>query len=300
MGGGGARGFAHVGVLEALYKRDIPVAGVVGTSSGSIAAAGYCLGYDPREMRERVEEFTRSSLASHAKVRALVDDDGEREWRGLPGRLFRLFCQGSMVKSLLFQTSVIHRHYFRTVVDFFLPEAQIEDMPIPFAAVATDVNSGQAVVLDHGSLRKAVLASCSVPGVTAPVEIEGRQLIDGGVVCIVPSDIARSLWPTKPLLAVCVDREIGFEEPPSQALECYIRAGEIQSARLAELSMAMADISIYPKVGDFHWADFVRAGAIMDQGFAAVEERGDEIAALVPSGLSAWWQRLRAGRRFLG
>ncbi len=297
LGGGGARGFAHVGVLESLHARGIPVAGIVGTSSGAVAGAGYCLGYEPAAMRERVMEFTESMLANHHKIRALVTADADSDWRGLVGRLHRFVCQGAMVKSLLLEDSVLGKDYFKRVVEFFLPESRIGGMPIPFAGVATDLADGSEVVLQSGSLRKAVQASCSVPGVSPPVKLGGRMLVDGGVVSLVPSTAARRIWPGLPVVAVSVDRKVEVSHPPGNALECYIRAGEIQGARLTEMLLEQADLALAPRVGDMHWADFLQAGAIMDRGFAAAEDAADKIEKLLenwyrPSGHKGWFRRL--------
>lgn len=281
LGGGGARGFAHVGVLESLHARGVPIAGIVGTSSGAVAGAGYCLGYEPPAMRERVMEFAGSVLANHTKVRALVASDQESDWHGLVGRLNRIFCQGVMVKSLLLESSLLGPDYFQRVVDFFLPEADMAAMPIPFAVVATDLANGCEVVIKKGSLRRAVLASSSVPGVAPPVELDGHILTDGGVVSLVPSTAAARLWPNHPVVAVSVDRTLEVGKAPGHALECYIRASDIQGAHLSAMLLARADLSLVPDVGDFHWADFVEARTIMDAGFAAAEDATDEIEALM-------------------
>lgn len=268
LGGGGARGFAHVGVIQVLQDRGVPIDGVVGASAGALAGAGCALGYGADEMRQRVLEFTKSRLVNQREIRTLVERDATNHCGGLVDRVGRLYCQGRLVKSFLMDRSVIGARYFRDVVHFFLPEANIEDMPIPFACVATDINSGEAVVFDRGPLRPAVLASCSVPGVAPAVELDGRHLVDGGVACLIPTDVARDLGSQR-VVAVNVDREVHCAELPGQALEWYLRAGDIQAWHLAQRLADLADLTIQPEVGEVHWADFARAPWIMNQGAVA-------------------------------
>jgi NTE family protein len=259
-----------------------------------MAGAGYALGAHPRAMRRRVLEFARSDLAQDSRIRALVHEEKEISWQSLVGRVNRLLCQGRMVKSLFMDDSVLERDYMRRVVEFFLPETEIESLPIPFAATAVDLLSGQLVVLDSGSLREAVLASCSIPGVSPPVEIDGRHLADGGVICLVPVEVARKKW-AAPVLGVRVDRNIKVEQLPEQALEYVLRASDIQMVRMGEMMLAEADLGLYPKVGEFHWAEFVQARRIMNMGFEAAREAWPRIAELTRP--RSWFSFLRRARR---
>ncbi|MCB2191449.1 MAG: patatin-like phospholipase family protein [Deltaproteobacteria bacterium] len=288
LGGGGARGFAHVGVFHVLTERGVPIRGVVGTSSGAVAGAGYALGFTYEEMRQRVIEFSESPLARHPRLKAM-HGGGEEACQGLSDRLARLYCQGLLVKSFFLDDSLLGGEFFRQMVNFFLPQVRMEDTYIPYAAVATDVKTGEAVVLDKGDMRKAVWASCSVPGVAAPVRINGHHLVDGGASCLVPTPVARRMAPV-PVLAVNVDREIGTQDLPHQSLEYYLRATEIQGYHLAELLCEQAEVVLRPALEDVHWADFGRAAWIVDQGAKAAEQAWDTIEAHLKPRVS-WWRR---------
>lgn len=286
-------------VLEALEEQGARVEAIVGTSSGAIAGAGYALGYSPQQMRQRILEFTRSPLAQDPRVKALVSQREEQVCSSLDDRVGRLFCQGRMVKSLLLGSSVFKPGFMRDMIAFFLPDVAIESTRIPFAAVATDVQSGQTVVIDQGPLRQAVLASAAVPGVAPMVEHQGRLLMDGGVVTLVPTLEARQRGARR-LLAVCVDRELASQEPPRQALELYLRAGDIQSAFLSQLVLREADVVVRPAVGAVHWMDFSKAPLVMDLGREATQRLRPEISLLLDDG---WRRRLtrawRTGRSAL-
>lgn len=272
LGGGGARGLAHVGVLEVLHARGAPIVAIAGTSAGAVAGAGYALGHTPREMRARVMEFSRSELANHRKIKALVEEEEEPfSWRSLGQRLDRYLCQGQMVRALFREASVLDSDYFRRVVEFFLPEGDLSRTKIPFFPVATDLLTGQPVPLDSGSLREAVTASSSVPGIAPPVQMGGRHLVDGGAACLVPVEIAMRQEGAM-TVGVGVDRDIVTESPPDTALDAYLRAGDILMARLGELLIAQAQLAIRPQVGHIHWLEFGRAREIMDLGAAAAEE----------------------------
>lgn len=295
LGGGGARGFAHVGVFHVLQDRGVPIRGIAGTSSGAVAGAGIALGFTYEEMRQRVMEFAGSPLARHPRLKAL--GGGGEACLGLTDKLARLYCQGLLVKSIFLDDSLMGGDFFREMVDFFLPSVRLEDTYMPFAAVATDVKSGQVVVLDKGDMRRAVLASCSVPGVAAPVRINGRYLVDGGASCLVPTPIARRMAPV-PVLAINVDREIGTHDLPSQSLEYYLRATEIQGYHLAEMLCGLAELVLRPTLKDVHWADFSQSAWIMEQGVKAAEQAWDKIEALLKP-QAPWWRRAlgRGARR---
>lgn len=297
LGGGGARGFAHVGVLEVLHAKGLPVAGIAGTSSGAIAGAGYALGFTPSQMRQRVMEFAASPLAQDPRLKALVKESEENVCRSLGDRVGRIFCRGQMFKDLLLGGSVLGADFFKSMVSFFLPDTDVESAAIPLSVVATDINSGQPVVFTSGSLRKAVLASSAVPGVSPPVEYEGRRLVDGGVAALVPVLEAKALG-GHPVLAVNVDRHIASDIPPFQALEVYMRAGDIQAARLTELLLAAADMVLRPQVGHVHWVDFSKAGLVMDLGHQAALEAWGQIERLNNPGWAA--KARRAGLSWLG
>jgi NTE family protein len=161
LSGGAARGMAHVGVLRALIENDIPIDYIGGTSAGSIVGGAYAAGMPIEE----IAEFGRSL-----------------RWRDI----------GRMTMSRLgVQSNERLEQYLRER----LPLTRFEDLSIPFAAVATDLKSGAAVVLrDEGDVPFAIRASCAIPGWYVPVVDEhGRQLVDGGLVAVIPVSVTRSL-----------------------------------------------------------------------------------------------------------
>lgn len=159
LGGGVARGMAHIGVLSVLEEAGIPIDVVAGTSMGAIVGAAYCAGLSIAELRD------------------IAADTG---WQRVSGLL-------PSPRGLL-TFAKLERWLEDTLGSF-----DVRDLAIPFAAVASDLISSERVVLWKGRLCTAVHASCAVPGVVSPVEIDGRYLVDGGVTDNVPADVARML-----------------------------------------------------------------------------------------------------------
>lgn len=259
LGGGGARGFAHVGVLRVLEQEKIPVDLLVGTSAGSFIGAIYA---DSRD------SFELESVAWTAKKEDVFDWSLLGSTRGpVTGRALREF------------------------VDRHVRARTIETLAIPFLAVATDLVTGEEVILDRGPVAPAVHASSAIPGVFRPVEIGGRTLVDGGIVDPIPVRPARERG-ADVVVAVDIGREIPAEEPENLA-SISLRSLSIQSRELARYKAAEADVVISPKVGDTSPYDFSRKKELMAAGMAAAREALPEIrdailrAALRPAPVAA-------------
>jgi NTE family protein len=162
LGGGAARGLAHIGVLEVLQKEGIPIDMVAGTSAGAIVGALYAQGKDSNEIKSLALEFGNRKLAHF--VDPYLPKSG--------------FIRGRKIQDLLVS---------------YIGDIRFSDMKIPFACVATDVETGEEVVLDQGSVPEAVRASISIPGVFAVARWKGRYLVDGGVVNPVPVNILKGM-----------------------------------------------------------------------------------------------------------
>ena len=168
LGGGGSKGFAHIGVLRVLEAHGFRVRAVAGTSAGAIIGSLYAAGYSPEQITELVE-----SVPARAFQRKPNDKPSLMGLAGVEDMLRRA-----------------------------LDERTFEDLPLPFGTVAVDVQKGRVVYLRHGPVVKAVLASSAVPGIFPPIEWDGRLLVDGGVMDNVPVRLARLLAPDVPVVAV--------------------------------------------------------------------------------------------------
>jgi NTE family protein len=237
LGGGAARGFAHVGVLQVLEEAGIPVELIVGTSVGSLVGAIYADGKDSRQLARIAVALDRGDFFDFSAGRAVFGV-------GL--------AKGEKLARFVEQ-NVSHR--------------RIEELPIPFAAVATDLDTGERVVLADGSVVEAVRASCAIPGVFEPVHARGRLLVDGGVVANLPVGVARDLG-ADVVIAVDVSAVAGRAEPDN-FMDVLFRALNILVHRDTSEAARLADVVIVPAIGELELLDFDEKDRARQAGAAA-------------------------------
>jgi len=279
LGGGGARGLAHIGVLKVIEKEEIPIHLVVGTSIGALIGAAYASGISPDELQKKVEGYLNSAEFQSSAVKAFEAVHAKAEG-GLTQRIQTYLRNHFYLIQAMFKPGILSNEDFRATIDYFIPDIQIEETRIPFRAVATDLVSGEEIIFSKGSLRQAVMASCAVPGAIAPLKEGERLLSDGGTICRVPSPVARQEG-ADIVIAVVVDRGIGSEELRN-VVDVYLRVNEIMGERLKQYELAEADVVIRPEVRDLHWSSFSQAMVLVDEGEKATWERLDDIRRLVP------------------
>jgi len=235
LGGGAAKGFAHIGVIKMLEANGIHPDVVAGTSAGSVVGALYASGMDAFQLQET----------------ALSLDEGRI-------RDVRLFA-GGMVQGQALQD----------YVNELVKNRPLDKLGLPFAAVATQLETGQRTVFVRGNTGQAVRASSSVPGVFEPVAISGRHYVDGGVVSPVPVDAARQLG-ADVVIAVDISSKADGSNPQGM-LGIVGQSIAIMGQKLGEQELARADIVIRPKVNQIGAADFEqRDQAIMEGERAAL------------------------------
>jgi NTE family protein len=240
LGGGAAKGFAHIGVLKVLESHGIKADVVAGTSAGSVVGSLYAGGMTPYELQTRAETLDQSQL---------------RDLR---------FWSGGLVKGQKLQD----------FVNQLLKHRPFEKLGKPFAAVATELETGRRVVFGRGNVGQAVRASSSIPGVFEPVEIGGHKYVDGGVVCPVPVDAARELGADF-VIAVDISKKAGDAKQMKSMLGIMGQSIAIMGQRLGEIELARADIIIRPRVGQIGATDF-------DQKNIAIMEGEKAALALLP------------------
>ena len=249
LSGGAARGMAHVGVLRALTENNIPIDCIAGTSAGSLVGGAFATGMP----LDQIEEFGR-------KLR----------WRDI----------GRMTMSRMgVQTNDRLEQFLRDR----LPVTRFEDLRIPFAAVATELKSGAAVILrDHGDVPFAIRASCAIPGWYVPVTDEdGRQLVDGGLVAIIPSSVARSLG-ADIVIAVDVNAEgAKFIGSTSSVIGVVLQSMLVVQKTASHYQLSLSDYVIKPKVGHIRWDEMGRGDELMEAGYQAGVESVREILARI-------------------
>jgi len=290
LGGGGARGLAHIGVLGVFDKESVPMDLIVGTSAGALVGGAYASGISPGELEKKADEYLNSPEFQSSAIRGFEKAQARAEM-GLKRKIQNYLKNRYLVVQAMFKPGILSNEEFQETINYFIPDIQIEDMRIPFRAVATDLVSGQQIIFSKGSLRQAVWASCAVPGAIAPLK-EGEWLLsDGGIISLIPSSVAREEG-ADVVVAVAVDRGISPREDLRNVVDIYYRVSEIMGEKLKAYELAGADVVILPDVGNLHWSNFSQAMNLIEEGERAAREKLDDVRNIV-QGLGRW---LRPGR----
>jgi len=263
LGGGAARGLAHIGVLNVLEAQKIPVDLIVGTSVGALVGGVYATTKSAAATEKRFRDFIFSRAFKRARFEFLKESREAR--RGVMKRVVTLLKKGLFYSFTLAKTSWVSAEYFEHNINALLDDVALGETGIPFCAVTADLLGGGPVVLREGRLRAAVSASSAVPGLLPPVRIDGRLLIDGGWVALVP--VVPALEEGADLvIAVDVSRDLEPLTDFTTGLNIMVRASGIRAEAMRGMQGRLADVLIEPEVGRIHWADFgaveecIRAG----------------------------------------
>lgn len=279
LGGGGAKGNAHIGVLRKLERAGFHIRAAAGTSFGGVVAVFYALGNSPDEIEATFETFDQSRLHGHryGDEPSLLGMEGGRMW-----------------------------------LEHQLGDRTFEDLKIPCALTATDLKSGSEIILTEGLLLEAVLATTAIPGIFPARRINDWELVDGGVLDPVPVAPARSLAPGLPVVAVTLNDPIGIPAQPwnipvpgfipqslmmrisrsrvAQAVDVILRSFDIVNRGVAQyrLEVDRPEIIVRPMVSNIDTLEQVDVHAVARRGEEAVESILPEL-----NNLFAWRSRLR-------
>ncbi|MDI6742831.1 MAG: patatin-like phospholipase family protein [Smithella sp.] len=280
LGGGGVRGFSHVGVLKVLEEKGIPFDLIVGTSAGALIGAAYASGQSPEEIQEKIDVYMRSPEFEESSIKS-IGESFFTEQKSFFQKTQTFIKNRLLFAQAFFKSSVLPSNDFESLINFFLPDIDIREARMPLRVVSTDLTTGSRIVFSEGSLRQTVLASCSVPGALAPVRYGEMLLADGGITSLVPVRAAREAG-ADIVIAVMVDRDLSKSVNIETAKDILYRAGEITANALEAAEIEGADVIIRPHVGDIHWMDFTRARDLFKAGEDAAREALGRIEASLP------------------
>ena len=279
LGGGGAKGAAHIGVLKVLEEQKIPVDYIAGTSMGAIVGALYASGLTAGELEKVITAIDWKDVFSGDPDRRDIDYRRKREDYANLTRLSVGIKDGKVVTpkglvkdqkvNVLFETLMLHTADIR---DF-------DKLPIPYRAVAADLETGEMVVLKGGRLADAARASMSVPGAFPPIELDGRLLIDGGIVRNVPVDIVREMGAD---IVICIDldKPMATREDLGGSLSILNQMIDIMMKKNVKeqvKSLGPQDVYINPELGELGSGDFDKAAEIARLGEKAARENIDSL-----------------------
>jgi NTE family protein len=246
LGGGFARGFAHLGVLQVLEQHQIPISHIAGTSVGSILGAAYASGAPLARIMETCRTLRFRDIA---------------RWR-------------------VSRLGLASNQRLGDLIERVFESRQFADLRIPLAVVATDLASGEPVVFTQGNLVDAIRASCAFPGLFEPVEIGTRCLADGGLVAPVPTRAARDLGATS-VIGISVGTQDGHRGAPTNIFQVVSRAVSAAQKHQLEVWERHADLVLRPDVQTIAWDDFDRADEAIQAGAATARRALPRIEKLL-------------------
>ena len=295
LSGGGARGLAHVGVLKVLERERIPVDVIAGTSMGAIVGGLYASGLSAKEVEREVEKLDWDNVfASRVERRELSQRRKEQDFEVSP--LIEVGIGADGVKAPLGSLSsrILESHLRRLTLSANQVQS-FDQLPTPFRAVATDMESGQAVILKDGDLATALRSSMSVPGIFAPIEVDGRILGDGGLVNNTPVDVARAMGAER-LIVVNIGTPLSKRDTLTTLTGVTAQMINIlteQNVQQSLKTLKPEDVLIAPTLEGLSSADFNRAREFMALGELQAEAmvlRMQDLK-LSPDAYAAWKKR---------
>lgn len=247
LSGGAARGIAHIAVLDVLEQEGVPIHGIAGTSSGSIVGALYCAGMPVSEIQRTLLNTKWTDILKFTVPRTgLISSDG-----------------------------IFH------FMDSILPVKRFSALPLPFAAVATDLRTAEKVSITSGSIARAVQASCSLPVIFTPTEINKQMLVDGGVSRQIPVRTVRNELGINKVIAVNVNHKALELEQFDNMLKIAAHLSALWASRNAREEEKLADVLIQVNARGIPLYDLSKSKELLKRGKKAVEEKIREIRALM-------------------
>ena len=274
LGGGGAKGLAHIGVLEVLEEQGIRPRYVAGTSIGSVVGALYCSQGSAEGLQERAKQMIASE-----EFKALELDkfyaSAENIFERFRNELFEKFYLGS----LLFKKSHSKHDATKKIYRDMFGATSFEDCKIRFACNALDIQSGEEIVFSHGPLADAVWASCAIPGIFPPFIQDQRIFVDGGVIDNIPVEPVRSIGADN-VVAVYLNKRPSYDGMPNTGFQINQRSYSFMKYHQDMRVLARADLIVQPDVAEFHWADFSSVDVLIERGRQAALQRINAIKSI--------------------
>ena len=284
LGGGGARGLAHLSVLRVLEENDIPIAAIAGTSIGAIIGASYALEPKIDKVQKEIQEFLHSPKFMESGFDLFKKRTAAENFFGQVATYVKERIVINLAHSRL---SLVGAWRVSRAVDELLACRKFQDCRIPFCCVATDLQSGEEVIFREGELSKPVQASMSIPGFLPPVEHNGHLLVDGAVLSPVPVAACRALG-ADVVIAVEVGQRLDQNGELDSVIDIVFRASSITARQYTEMLLREADVVIRPEIGDIHWSEFSKMQIALTAGERAAKKALPEIRRYVKPRRSLW------------
>ena len=289
LSGGGARGLAHIGVLKQLEEMNIPIDAIAGTSMGAVIGGLYAAGYSADELEQIALDLDWQATLSDTPLREDIPYRRKQDDRDFLVKQRLTFKDGA----LSFPLGLLQGQNMGVVLESLLVHTnEIDDfdrLPIPFRAVATDIATGEAVVFDHGHLPLAIRASLALPGFFAPVEVDGRLLVDGVLSKNVPIDVARAMGVDR-VIVVDIGTPLKSASELNSVLDIMDQTTTLLTRTNTERQLATltdADLLLQPALGDMGFSSFAETQQAIDAGAQSLSDAQGVLAFVAPPGSDA-------------
>lgn len=289
LGGGGARGLSHIGVLKVLEREGVPIDIITGTSMGAILGAAYALEKNFIKLEKIVKKY--SKLEEFNIDFSFSSTENQKKQPFFLKKMSDFLKRGYILNLELRKKYLNDGEGIKKIIHELVGDHCFKDTQIPFSAVAADLISGEKVVLNKGKLFDAILASASIPGMFPPVNLDNKILVDGGIVSVVPIETSRSMGADF-VIAVNVSQRMKRKYDFKNAVDILFRSDSITSTELRRLQVSTADIIVSPKVNQIHWSNFSKPEKCIRAGEIAAENKIQELKRKLKSAEPKWWRRL--------
>lgn len=280
LAGGGAKGLAHIGVLEVFEKEGIPIDIIAGTSIGAIVGGFYALKPDAVKMKNMARRFVDSEAYREMRLSKFKSEEEDNWFERIRHRL----KVGLTFVEALGKSSLIPEEPVEEIFDEMFNNKTFKDMKLPFASVALDLVSGQDIIFKEGLIKCAVRASAAIPGIFPAVKLGGRILVDGGVTANVPVEAARDLGAD-----IVIGVIFGYKPSPpgklNSSMSVILRGDELAKLKLFRLLLEEADYVIEIDTKDVHWTDFGRLDECVEMGRTAAYKHIDVLKKITQGGI---------------
>ena len=278
LSGGGARGLAHIGVLQWFEEHQIPIDYLAGTSMGGLIGGLYAMGMDSDEMRQILESLDWDQLLTSSPAYTNLTFRRKEDRRAYPGGLQLGWQQGLKTQSSLSDAHFIGLLLSRLALPYSSAD-HFDELPIPFRAVAVDMEGAERIILEEGSLAQALQATMAIPGVFPPVEVDGKLLADGGLLNNLPTDVVKAMG-ADIVIAVDVGTPIGDRESLASFFGVLNQSIGVMRIENVRHNLLLADIVVSPDLQGYTTMGFSAGPAIVDLGYQAAESKGVFLEAL--------------------
>jgi NTE family protein len=293
LSGGGARGFAHIGVLQWFEEHRIPVDYIAGTSIGGLVGGMYATGKSPEELRELVDSLEWDVLLRGYPSFEQLSYRRKEDRLYIPGAIILGLRRGVSLPAGINAGMEIGLVLDRLTLPYD-NIGSFDNLPIPFRCVAADLVAAEPVVLKDGSLARALRATMSIPGMFTPVEIDGKILADGGILNNVPTDIVKQMG-ADVVIAVDIGTPLGDKESLNSLFGVLNQTSGLATMENIRRNLRLADLLISPDLEKYTRLDFNSSAAIIELGYQGAEQKARLLQSFSLS--ESEWQEDLARRR---